>query len=349
MVRKQRENLLKHSAVERPLRYRRYDELDSVPNVIVDGAAGPSTVLTLSHWPGAPYLPGLSDDLSAQMAFAYLGAPERHAPAEVVSNNHFDQDGLVSVFALCYPHQALPRRDLLIDLAAAGDFATYRSRVAARLSMAIAACADPERSPLDLDDGGYPALCDQLYAELLGRLPEWCDRPEAVRDLWAEEDADLTLSEAEIARGEVSIEEVPALDLAVVTVPQRSTVRGGHRFTSRWAAGLHPMAIHNATDRFAVLKVIGRSYEFAYRYESWVQYRSRVVRARVDLAPLAEELTAEESGTARWVFDGAADLIPRLHLEGAEESALGAGEFRRRLERALALAPPAWNPASPSG
>jgi hypothetical protein len=340
--------------VERPLRYRRYDELDSVPNVIVDGAAGPSTVLTLSHWPGAPYLPGLSDDLSAQMAFAYLDAAERyapaerHAPAEVVSNNHFDQDGLVSVFALCHPDKALPRRELLIDLAAAGDFATYRSRVAARLSMTVAAYADPGRSPLELNDGDYPALCDQLYTELLGRLPELCDRPELSRDLWAEEDADLTTSEAAIERGEVSIEEVPGLDLAVVTVPHGATVRGGHRFTSRWAAGLHPMAVHNATDRFAVLKMIGHSYEFAYRYESWVQYRSRAVRARVDLAPLAEELTAEEPGTARWVFDGPSDLIPRLHLEGAEESALGAGEFRRRLERALAVSPPAWDPASPT-
>src|SRR5438552_11703005 len=102
--------------MDRALRYRPYDELDGVPNVIVDGAPAPTTVLTLSHWPHAPFLPGLSADLSAQMAFSYLEGPDPHHPADVVSNNHFDQDGLVSVFALAEPEAALARRDLLVDL-----------------------------------------------------------------------------------------------------------------------------------------------------------------------------------------------------------------------------------------
>ena len=34
------------------MRFVPYHELnDSTPNIIVDGAAGPGTVLTLSHWP----------------------------------------------------------------------------------------------------------------------------------------------------------------------------------------------------------------------------------------------------------------------------------------------------------
>ena len=34
-----------------PLRFVPYHELGDRPNVVVDGAAAPSTVLTLSHWP----------------------------------------------------------------------------------------------------------------------------------------------------------------------------------------------------------------------------------------------------------------------------------------------------------
>lgn len=85
------------------------------------------------------------------MAFRYLDSGATlHGNAEVVTNNHFDQDGFISVYALSRPDDALARRTLLEDVAAAGDFAIYRDRRAARLSMIIAAFADPERSPLDL-------------------------------------------------------------------------------------------------------------------------------------------------------------------------------------------------------
>ena len=58
------------------------------------------------------------------MAFAYVEAGGgRHGAATVVSNNHFDQDGLVGVFALSFPEEAEARRDLLVEVARAGDFA----------------------------------------------------------------------------------------------------------------------------------------------------------------------------------------------------------------------------------
>ena len=84
------------------LAFRPYDDLDGVPNVVVDGTATEATTLTLSHWPGSPALPvDLLADLSAEMAFRYLDRRDAlHGDATVVSNNHFDQDGLVGVFAL---------------------------------------------------------------------------------------------------------------------------------------------------------------------------------------------------------------------------------------------------------
>src|SRR5258706_4535933 len=110
----------------RELLYVSYDELAGRPNVIVDGSPAEGTVLSLSHWPHLPVPPGLEADLSAEMALGYLDRFDLHGPAELVSNNHFDQDGLVSVFALVDPDAAQARRDLLIDVAAARDSATYR-------------------------------------------------------------------------------------------------------------------------------------------------------------------------------------------------------------------------------
>ncbi len=92
------------------MKYLAYGELDGIPNVIVDGSAQADTVLTLSHWPNSPTPVDLRDDLSAQIAFHYLDHPEHHVAAEVVSNNHFDQDGFMSVYALVDPDGAHARR-----------------------------------------------------------------------------------------------------------------------------------------------------------------------------------------------------------------------------------------------
>jgi hypothetical protein len=329
------------------LRYVPYHEIDGAPNVIVDGSATDGTVLTLSHWPRTPISPGLERDLSAEMAMAYLDRGDLHGTAELVSNNHFDQDGLVSVFALTHPDEARRRRDFLIDVAAAGDFATYRNRDAARVSMIIGAFGDPQRSPLgDVGDGSYDARCAVLYDEMLERLPEVCEDPERWRELWEEEDATLAASEALFRDGTITIEEDADLDLAVMHVPETAPSAGGHRFGGRWETGLHPMAVSNATDRFAVMMIRGARYQLLYRYESWVQYWSRPPRARVDLGPLAERLTADERGGAQWAFEGVGDLTPRLHLVDDAESTLSPEAFQRAVEHELATAEPAWLPFS---
>jgi hypothetical protein len=94
------------------VRYLDYEASRDVANIVVDGSPNESTVLALSHWPGIPAPPGLARDLSAEMAFAYLDATPDHAPAEIVTNNHFDQDGLVSIHALIEPELSLAHREL---------------------------------------------------------------------------------------------------------------------------------------------------------------------------------------------------------------------------------------------
>jgi hypothetical protein len=324
------------------LRYEPYEQTVEQPNVVVDGSPNAGTVVTLTHWPGYPCPPDTQADLSAQMAFRYLDlGADLHGAAEVVTNNHFDQDGLVAVFTLSRPDDALARRAFLEDLAAAGDFATYSSRDAARLSMVIHAYADPDRSPL----GGLPEDSDEvLYRELLGRLAELADHPEKERALWEDEDRQLTESEAALASGAVTITEHPEVDLAVVAFTDPEPHWSGHRFGHQHFEDIHPMAVNNATDRFALLVVRGRRFRFTYRYETWVQYRSRRPKARVDLAPLAEELTAAEPGGAKWFAEPPGGLAPVLGLAEGDESGLEPDDVVSRLTRHLETAPVAWDP-----
>lgn len=323
-----------------------YTESEAGPNIVVDGSPNRSTVLTLTHWPGIDQPSGLADDLSAQMAFRYLDGPVPHPPATVVTNNHFDQDGVVSVFALVRPDDALAHRELLVDVAAAGDFATYRHRDAARASMALWSYASSELSPLagqltGLDEADQ---CSLLYHETLPLLIPMITQPERFRDLWAAEDERLTASEEAIASGEVTIGERPDVDLAVITVPAGTPRRPGHRFGTGGLQfrPIHPMAINNATRCVRQLVVHGRAYRYVDRYETWVQYRTRRLARRVDLAPLADRLTALETGPGRWRSTPPSALTPLLSSD--DESSLDPDTVVAEVVHHLATAPPAWDP-----
>jgi len=325
------------------LPYRPYDELADTPNVIVDGSPTAATTLTLSHWPGTTAGPlELQDDLSAQMAFRYLDfARDLHGSAEAVSNNHFDQDGLVGVLALSDPDAAVARRERLEDVAAAGDFATYRDRDAARVSMVISAFTDSDRTPFGPLPADYSEATALLYTEVLGRLPELVDDVGRWRQLWADEDAELDESEAAFATGVARIEEHTDVDLAVVTLT--GTQRwSGHRFGGRRFEGVHPMAINNATNATALLLVGDGLCRFTYRYETWVQYRSRNVRPRVDLAPLADRLS--EADDVAWRADPISELTPELQPTDAAGSSLSPDIVKKVIVEHLRTAPVAFDP-----
>jgi hypothetical protein len=72
----------------------------TVPNIVVDGSSNDHTLLTLSHWPRSGTPAELKADTSAEIAFRYLDSPKFQVACDVVTNNHFDQDGLVGLFVI---------------------------------------------------------------------------------------------------------------------------------------------------------------------------------------------------------------------------------------------------------
>jgi hypothetical protein len=314
-----------------PLTYTQYGALDSVDNIVVDGAGQPSTLLTLSHWPHSGTPAALRADLSAEIAFRYLDEPALHVDARAVSNNHFDQDGLVSVYALTDPEDALRRREQLVDVARAGDFGKFADRASAAAAFTIAQLG----GELDTDDP---------YPEMLERLPEILDHPLRYAAYWESEDAHLRASEEAIASGAVTIHELPEVDLAVVEVPEDLPALTAHRFSRTTSQVLHHMAVHNATDRLRLLYVQGNRYEFQYLYETWIQLASFRPMPRVDLSALVAQLDELESSGGKWSFSGAGDIAPTLELRDADESSIRPDPFRSMLVDALRTGAPAWNP-----
>ena len=328
------------------MRFLPYDHMDSLPNVIVDGARAKHTVLTLSHWPKSGTPVELKADTSAEIVFNYLDSPRLHVQAEVVSNNHFDEDGLVAIFTMLMPAMAERHRDLLVDVAQAGDFGIFSDRRAAQIVFTLSAYADADTSPLpsSLFTQPYAERAAELYVRLLDILPRLLTNLHDYRSLWESEDEKLSASEALIDQGVVTIEELPDLDLAVVRMPEDLVSRRVHRFTHQRLAACHPFALHNRTRCTRLVVLQGRRVEVQYRYEGWVQMISRRAAPRVDLSELANELNHEEGAEGRWVFDGVDQITPRLHLEGSAETSIPAETIVKRVEHHLRTGRPAWNP-----
>lgn len=336
---------------DRTLRFAPYGETMAVANVVVDGSPNAATTLLLSHWPGmAPPPGGIEADLSAQMALRYVAAGgltaagSRHGEATVVTNNHFDQDGAVGVLALVEPTLGGRHRALLEDVAAAGDFAVARTHDGARLSAALAALGDVERTPVRGVAPGSDGWAAALYEAALELLPGWLADVGSARELWADDDAARSASAAAIASGAVRIDERPDLDLAVVTLPAGDGW-GGHRFAHLRHEGLHPIALHAATGRFVVLLLAadGR-HRLVQRYETWVQYRTHRPRPRRELGPLAEQLTALEPGATRWEADPVGALTPTLAPADGASSSVAPEVVVEAVVSHLRTAPPAWDP-----
>jgi hypothetical protein len=287
------------------VKYVVYSKLSGVPNLIVDGAAQEDTVLTLSHWPGSDSPAEFRADTSTEMVLNYLntpGASKRYAPkVRVVSNNHFDEDGLCGVWAMLNHKAALQRRDLLVDVATAGDFGRYRRPQAAKVVFIIRSYADPHVSPvvdqLQRDDGSG----NSRYEALLPLLEGFMDDTDRCGPYWDQEWSAMLRGRTLMFTGQVELHEIPHVDLAVAQSPEL----------------LHPMVLFNSTERLRVLTALpGGRYHLQYRYETWVQFASRPVMPRVDLAPLLPRLQELEREQVQWTFEGITAMTPRLQPLG---------------------------------
>ena len=329
-----------------PSRYLPYSDIGDQPHIIVDGAPLDSTVLTLSHWPNNQTHESVRRDTSTATVFAYLDSPNLHRDVPLVSNHHFDEDGLLSMFGIVDPQTALAHRDLLIDASFAGDFGVYESPDAVRLCFVIESFCDPAVSPLPAAtfEGCERRQVAALYGAMLERVPDLARDVGAWEPLWREQFEHLEASCELFAQGAVTIEEYADVDLAVVHIPEDIPERPVRRYLEPEQAAVHPFAIHQQTDCNRLLRITGQRYELQYRYESWVQLASRRPLLRAALNGLAADLNTREQAAGEWRCEPVDEVVPRLWLDGVTNSSLEPGQFIDIVRAYLKSAPVAWDP-----
>ncbi|MCC5793804.1 MAG: hypothetical protein JJT85_03610 [Chromatiales bacterium] len=332
------------ASLPRPARYAPHALLAGRPHIIVDGAPLPGTALTLSHWPVNHTPAPLRRDTSTATAFAWLDAPEFHIDLPWVSNSHFDQDGLCSMFVTCDPAEALRHRELLESAALAGDFGVVTSREGARLALAIETLSDPDLSPLPAEVFADADREAALYGALLPRMPALLGALGRRPRLWSSEEAFLDDSFRLIDAGRVRIRERAELDLAIVDIDADLPLRPLHRYIRREQAPVHPWAVNSRTLCSRILAIQGRIVEFHYRYESWVQLASRRPMLRRDLSELRDRLNRLEAGAVRWLLDPVGEVVPRLRTARRQPGSVPVEQLVEEICAALRISPVAWDP-----
>jgi hypothetical protein len=305
-------------------------ELEAVPNVIVDGRGNDATVLVLSHWPRNMTPSELKADSSTEIAINYLRSPERETyrrGAETVSNNHYDVDGLMSMWAVLNSDAALERAGLLVATGECGDFDRWSGERATKIACALYGMESQRTSPLRKGLEGqhdYLARTAFLYDRALPLVQPLLDDTDSFEQYWRTEFERVQTDRELFACGQATLQENPEFDLAVFQLPRP----------------VHDMALYEQTECSRVALVIDEHrYQVRYRYESWVELQSRKPPPRIDLKPFADLLQTFEGNAGEWAADDIRRTLPRLRLRGPEggtsPSSLTPGLFLRLLTQHL--------------
>src|SRR3954469_5981211 len=199
--------------------------LESTPKLSIDGTV--SNSIHFSHWEGNHTHASVKADTSTEIALNLVAAPERERLTEgieLVTNNHFDTDGVLSVWTVLEGERALELREKLIAAAEAGDFSEYSSRDGVRASIVIqgsdaAIPGEDAGSPLARHLAGKGEADEARSYELI--LPEvervlmrTGDYEFLWRDVWQRIEAALE----SFSRGDSHVEEDVATRLSLVTL-----------------------------------------------------------------------------------------------------------------------------------
>ena len=295
------------------MRFEFYTEaLANVPKLSVDGTVDNS--IHFSHWQGNRTPPEVKADTSTEIALNLAASPNQAELTEgidLVTNNHFDTDGVLSVWTALNGERALAYRDLLISAAEAGDFSEHSSDDGVRVSIAIqgsdqASPNNDDGSPLARFLAGEEVDDDARAYELV--LPEVERLLTNINDyepLWREGWERVAAALESFQRGESTVTEHPESKISLITLAPE--LFDGSGFSPTRHAAPYTAVSKFAKGELFVIAIpadAGSFYRIDYPYYSWAE---TVVRPRIprrDFTAALQLLNNKESNpNARWQTD----------------------------------------------
>jgi hypothetical protein len=283
--------------------------LDDIPKLSVDGTV--DNAVHFSHWQGNQTPAALKADTSTEIALNLVAAPNRNELTQgidLVTNNHFDTDGVLSVWTVLTGERALELREQLIPAAEAGDFSEFRNEAAVRASIVIQGSDQPipdddSHSPLAAKLGGGNEDDARAYELVLPEVERVLTRTDDYEPLWRSAWDKIATAIESFEQGKSTVTEFAEADLSLITLAPDVFSPSGFNPTRH--AAPYTAISHYAKGRLFLISTPlknGWAYRIDYPYYSWAE---TVVRPRIprrDFSKLLTELNqieGERSGVWR--------------------------------------------------
>jgi len=281
--------------------------LNDVRKLSVDGTV--SNSVHFSHWEGNRTPAAVKADTSTEIALNLVSSSEREKLTEGIelgTNNHYDTDGVLSVWTVLTGRRALELREKLIAAAEAGDFSEYSSRDGVRASIVIQGAdanvpGEDAGSPLARQLAGESVTDDaRAYDLILPEVERVITRIDDYEPLWRAVWQRIEAAMESFARGRSRVEEDVATGLSLITLAPGLYGSQGFKPT-RHAA---PFTAITANARGQVFLIAlpmmdGWSYRVDYPYYSWAETIIRPHIERRDFNPLIARLNELERRDAQ--------------------------------------------------
>ena len=293
------------------MRFEFYSEaIANEPKLSVDGTV--DNAIHFSHWKGNETPASVKADTSTEIVLNVVGAANRDQLTQgidLVTNNHFDTDGVLSVWSMLNGERGFPLREKLIAAAEAGDFCELSSVDAVRASIVIQGSDSPidkSGSPLARQLAGEEVTDEaRAYELILPYVERVITDTNAFEELWRESWTRIEAALNSFAKGESRVDEDTNAGLSVVTLSPG--VFGAKGFDPyRHAAPFTAISHEARGDLFLIATPLGEgwAYRIDYPYYSWAETVVRPQIARRDFSALVRQFNElDQSAAGRWEID----------------------------------------------
>ena len=287
------------------------DEIADVAKLSVDGTVDNS--IHFSHWEGNKTPEEVKADTSTEIALNLVTSPNRDQLTQgidLVTNNHFDTDGLLSVWTVITGERAAEYRNVLIAAAEAGDFSEYSTETGMRVSIAIQGSdqASPNNdagSPLARRLAGVEVDDDaRAYDLLLPEVERLITNINDYEDLWRDGWASIATAIESFESGSSQVKEFNENKLSLVTLAPE--IFSGNRFNPTRHAAPYTAISRYARGKLFVIAIPnsgGWFYRIDYPYYSWAETIVRPHVQRRDFTEVLRRLSDSERNPGNWKLD----------------------------------------------
>lgn len=288
-----------------------HDGLANVPKLSIDGTV--DNAIHFSHWKGNQTPQSVKADTSTEIALNLVAAPNREeltGGIDLVTNNHFDTDGVLSVWTVLTGERALELRDKLIAAAEAGDFSEMSTQAGVRASIVIQGSESPidedAGSPLARQLAGEPVDDDaRAYELVLPHVERVLTHTNDYASLWVDPWNRIAAALDSFAKGRSRVDEDDEAKISLVTLAPDIFSSRGFKPT-RHSAPFTAISHHARGEVFLIATPLdgGWAYRIDYPYYSWAETIVRPPIERRDFSSFTNRLNELETNTAgSWRLD----------------------------------------------